>query len=354
MKEKIIVYLFIVYLFFFSFLGMIIKDKEISLTERRKLETFPSFSVSSDYLKKVEKYLLDQFPFRDEFRNIKANYNYKILRKLDNNGIYIYKNHIFKRESKVNFSSISNFSNHIEKVKEQLNKKNKVYMMFIPDKNYYLEDSNFIKLDYKYIYNELRKLEIPMIDIRDSLELNDYYETDPHLRQERLEKVIERLGEKMNFSYKKQIYNINTYDKFYGAYYKESALKRKPEVLNYFTNKEIENCMVFYLENKNLHSIYNIDKLHSIDSYSLYLDGASSFITIENLNSNTNRELVVFRDSFASSLAPLLVSYYKKITLIDNRYIKSDKYLDLIEFKDQDILFMYSTLLINNSFSLKN
>ena len=61
----------------------------------------------------------------------------------------------------------------------------------------------------------------------------------------------------------------------------------------------------------------------------------------------------MFRDSFASSIVPLLVPYYKKITLIDNRYISSSNYLDLIEFNDQDILFMYSTLFINDSSSLK-
>ena len=160
MKEKIIVCLFISYLFLFSFLGIFMQDKEISFSERRKLETFPSFSISSDYLKKVEKYLLDQFPFRDDFRSIKANFNYKVLRKLDNNGIYIYKNHIFKKDSKVNISSLANFSKHIEKIKQQVSERNKVYMLFIPDKNYYLENSDLIKLDYEYIYNELLKLDV--------------------------------------------------------------------------------------------------------------------------------------------------------------------------------------------------
>ena len=73
-------------------------------------------------------------------------------------------------------------------------------------------------------------------------------------------------------------------------------------------------------------------------------------ITAEN---KINRELVIFRDSFASSLAPLLIEYYSKITLIDIRYISSNEYLKLIEFNNQDILFLYSTLLVNNSGTLK-
>ena len=102
-----------------------------------------------------------------------------------------------------------------------------------------------------------------------------------------------------------------------------------------------------------LNNIYNLNKLTSLDSYEVYLDGASSFIEIYNDNSKTDKELIIFRDSFASSITPLLTEYYKKITLIDNRYINSSNYLNLIEFNNQDILFMYSTLIINNSSSLK-
>lgn len=90
-----------------------------------------------------------------------------------------------------------------------------------------------------------------------------------------------------------------------------------------------------------------------MDLYEIYLDGASSFIEIINSRSNTNKELIIFRDSFASSLTPLLIEYYDKITIIDNRYISSEYIKKYIKYTNQDILFMYSTLLINNSFSLK-
>ena len=158
----------------------------------------------------------------------------------------------------------------------------------------------------------------------------------------------------MNFNYEKGEYKKNSYNNFYGVYFGESAINRNPEQLIYLTNDMIDNIKVEYLENEELTTIYNKEKLSSLDSYEVYLDGASSFIEINNPNSETNKELVIFRDSFASSLTPLLVNNYKKITLIDNRYINSNNYLNLIEFKDQDVLFMYSTLIVNDSFSLKN
>jgi hypothetical protein len=106
-------------------------------------------------------------------------------------------------------------------------------------------------------------------------------------------------------------------------------------------------------ENKKLDTVYNKEKLNSFDSYEVYLDGASSYIEITNPNSKTNKELIIFRDSFGSSLSPLLIDYYDKITILDNRYIHSSYIKEKIDFTNQDILFIYSTLLINNSVTLK-
>ena len=353
MKQKIITFIFIIYIFTFSILGIIIKDKEISFTERRKLTTIPEFKLTSEYINKLDKYFLDHFPLREQYRSIKANFNYNILNKLDNNNIYLKENSIYKSNYPTDKKSISNFVNKINSIRVNLNKNNNIYMMIIPDKNYYLESNNFLHIDYNYIYEEINKLNIKNIDIRESLNSEDYYETDTHWRQEKLDKVIFKMSKVMNFNYQKINYQQNVYNNFYGVYYGESAINRKPENIIYLTNKNIENLTVKYLENKNLNKVYNLDKLTSLDSYEVYLDGASSYIEILNENSILDKELIIFRDSFASSITPLLTPYYKKITLIDNRYISSKNYLELIEFTNQDIIFMYSTLIINNSSTLK-
>ena len=353
MKNKIITIIFIIYITTFSILGIIIQDKEISISERRKLSTFPEFNLSNEYITKVDKYLLDHFPSRDNFRSIKANFNYNILNKLDNNNIYLKDNYIFKSNYPTNIKSISNFINKINKIQNNLTKDNNQYVMIIPDKNYYLNSKDFLHIDYNYIYNEIDKLNINTIDIRNIMNLSDYYETDTHWKQENLNKVVYEMSKIMNFNYHKINYQENIYNNFYGVYYGESAINRKPEKLIYLTNQNILNLKVKYLENNNLNTIYNINNINSLDSYEVYLDGASSFIEIYNNNSISDKELIIFRDSFASSITPLLTEYYQKITLIDNRYINSNTYLNLIEFTNQDILFMYSTLIINNSSTLK-
>lgn len=352
MKDKIIVCLFMFYIVIFMLFHISFKDKEISETERRKLSTFPKIELTNKYITKLDKYLLDHFPFRDNFRSVKATYNYNIMNKYDNNDIYLKDNYIYKSDYPTNNKSIQNFKETIKYLSDLFSESNK-YIMIIPDKNYYLESDNFLHIDYDYIYDEIRKLNMEQIDIRNLLNINDYYQTDTHWKQENILKVVYKMSNELDFKYKPLNYNKNSIDNFYGVYYGESAIKRNAEKLTYLSNDITENADVYYLENPNLNEIYNSSKLSGLDPYEVYLDGASSYIEIYNKDISNDKEIIIFRDSFGSSLIPLLIPYYSKITVVDNRYIKSDNFMNMIENKDVDVLFMYSTLIVNNSFTLK-
>ena len=86
----------------------------------------------------------------------------------------------------------------------------------------------------------------------------------------------------------------------------------------------------------------------------MFLSGASPLIVIENPNAETDKELVVFRDSFGSSMAPLLVSDYRKVTLVDTRYIAPRLIGNFVSFDGADVLFLYSMLVLNQSGTLKD
>ena len=100
-------------------------------------------------------------------------------------------------------------------------------------------------------------------------------------------------------------------------------------------------------------SIYDESKLTGDDLYEVFLSGSVSLLTIENPNAETDRELILFRDSYGSALAPLLVQGYRKITLVDVRYISSALLGRFLDFHGQDVLFLYSTLVLNNSSQLQ-
>jgi len=99
--------------------------------------------------------------------------------------------------------------------------------------------------------------------------------------------------------------------------------------------------------------MYDTEKLTSLDSYDVFLSGPSSYIEIENRSVTDGSTLILFRDSFGSSIAPLLTPYYNKIIMVDLRYMDFKFVKEKLNFKDADVLFLYSTLIINSSDILK-
>ena len=86
----------------------------------------------------------------------------------------------------------------------------------------------------------------------------------------------------------------------------------------------------------------------------MFLGGARSIIKITNPNAAQERRLIVFRDSFGSSIAPLLAAGYSEITLVDIRYISPSSLGKLIDFTKADLeQFNYSAPVINNTQTIK-
>lgn len=358
MKEKIITISFLSILFGFFIYSIVDKDIVLSFSERRKLSQFPVWEnkIDKDYLDKMETYLMDQFPLRDTFRQLKATTEFHFLQKLDHNGTFYQKNKIFKLESTIDWNSIDFFLKKIENVTKTYAVSNpRIYYSIIPDKNYYLEDARYPKLDYDALVNKVKhelSSQMTYIDLFQTLDLDSYYDTDIHWRQEKLQAVVKKIERAMQLSnipcnYKK----VDKYP-FYGALYGQLALSKRPDTITYLTNEHLENVRVSTLDKTNL-SVYNEARLDSVDAYDVFLHGAQPLVTIENDAAPTERELILFRDSFGSSLAPLLISSYRKITLVDLRYLSSTLLSQYIDFEQSDLLFLYSVPVINQSYTLK-
>ncbi|MDR0783590.1 MAG: hypothetical protein LBE83_07530, partial [Propionibacteriaceae bacterium] len=99
--------------------------------------------------------------------------------------------------------------------------------------------------------------------------------------------------------------------------------------------------------------IYDLAAFTGNDAYDIFLSGAQALITLVNPAATSDRELFLFRDSFTSSLAPLLLPAYHKVTLIDLRYIHAKLIAQYVEFPpDSDVLFLYSSQIVNQSGTL--
>lgn len=357
------VILFGVVLFGFLIIGLQRPDKEVSDTERRFLHSFPEPNVHTIFTDKgqdsfmdgFEAYAVDQFPYRETFRTVHSAFSLFGIGRKEINDIYYTEGHILKTSMNIHPSSVSRSLNRMQYIKKRYLQDNRVFFAMIPDKNYYLEKQTEVPyLDYENLeklFREQTDEYAEFIDVKTELSLNDYYKTDTHWRQERLEPAAEKImlamGNQFDFQFREKFVT----DRFKGVYYGQGALPVKQDTLSHLTADYMDNCIVTCYDSGNaeLLSLYDFTKEEGMDPYEVFLSGPRALMTIENSFATTDKELILFRDSFGSSIAPLFAGCYKKITLIDIRYISPSILDRFVNFENADILFLYSAQVLNNS-----
>lgn len=362
MKEKIHVLTFALFFICLSIFAWIKPSEQISDSELRRLAQKPKLSGKSilegSFMKDFESYTLDQFPMREDFRKLKAITYLYGMRQLDNNGIYVEDGYAVKMEYPYNEASIDYACDRFKNVYDRFIKESnaKVYFTVVPDKNYYFSSSHgALSIDYEKLFADMKKgMDFAeYIDIADTLNKGNFYTTDTHWNQAYITEAADLIADKMGTRLDNNYTKVTAKLPFYGVYYGQAALPMKPDKMQYLTNSAINNCKVFDWQNNKEIKVYDETMLETRSPYDLFLGGSLSLITIENDKALTDKELVIFRDSFGSSISPLLISGYKKITLVDIRYLPGDRIGSFIDFNNQDVLFLYSTLVLNNSTPLK-
>lgn len=341
--------------------------KENSEAERRPLAQFPELSGQTisegKFMTEFEDYTLDQFPGRDLFRQLKALTHYYVLQQKDNNNYHIENGYV--AEMSTDF-----YEDSVNKALERMNflyntylkpAGSKVYCAVIPDKGYYMaQQSNVPATDYEKLFAEIREGTpwAQYIPLEDVLSLTDFYRTDTHWKQENLLPVAQKLATAMGMTPPEaEEFTASPVDyPFYGVYYKQAALPMAPDRLNTMTSQQLDGCKVYTYDDmgKKIEiPMYDMEKLDSGDPYNMYLSGARvGLVKIENPNAKTDRNLIVFRDSFGSAIGPLLVQEYSTVTLIDIREIPAGNLKFLarfveLDFTGADVLMLYSTLTLN-------
>ena len=377
--------------------------------------------INGSYMNNFDKYVTDQFPQRETFRKLNSWLLVNIMRKKDVNNIYVKDGYAAKIEDVIDYKSVnwgirqmryicdnyiysedymqdenynikhttnsdidsdgdiskaSNSSYDINKNSNSsydINKdnnmsdderKDRVYMCIIPDKNYYLTDG----VEYPYIdYDEFVQLYrtgmddyTRYIDISNLLNIDNYYKTDIHWRQETLVDIAKQILDAMT-EYDNDIsnddiedYKVNTgNEEFYGVYYGQRALSMKPDIIRYLTSDIIDDYRVTYADTGEAVSmpVYDMGKASGRDPYEMYLGGSLSLVTIDNAKAIKSICILLrlmLRDSFSSSLAPLLAQGYAKTTLVDVRYISPAFIESFVDFENADVLFMYSEQVLNS------
>ncbi len=361
-KNKILTLLFVICICLGGIVTMILPDSGYSRSERRALEECPKFSwealADGSFMNDFDAYVTDQFPARDTFRGIKALAARYLMGQKDVNDLYKEDGYLVKMEYPLNQESLSYASEKFSFLYDNYLKESgsSVYFAVIPDKNIYLgEEYGRLHLDYKEICDYLQKQNTyaTFIPLDSVMTKDSFYTTDTHWRQEMLPDVAKEIHTTMGNPYDGNYTLVDTKIPFQGVYMGQYALPVKSDSLSYLTNATIEGLKVYDHESGKEVPVYDLEAAKGEDGYEMFAGGYVSLITLENPNADTDKELIVFRDSFGGAISPLLAEGYRKVTLVDIRYLASATLPYHLEFKGQDVLFLYSTLVLNESSTLK-
>jgi len=331
---------------------VLLPSPDVLQSERRKPAPPPAWSDLSDgrWMQKFESYLADKFPLRDGFRSLRAFTTLYLMGQTDKDGLYLRDGHAGKFEP-LDETAALRCANLIAKLAANYSEQ-QVYYAIIPDKSIYA-GKKFPGFDPK----RLREITSPIlnglteIDLVPALSLESYYRTDLHWDQAQLQPVAEALGRGMGFA-PQWDFTPRELGEFHGVYTGQLALPLAPDKMTILNSSVFEQAAVQYFDTKAggfvPGPVYHAEKIEGRDPYDVFLNGAQALITLENPNAENDRELYIFRDSFGSSIAPLLLPNYRRVTLIDLRYINARILPEYVTFAPgADVLFLCGWQIFN-------
>ncbi|MGM9638433.1 MAG: DHHW family protein, partial [Butyricicoccaceae bacterium] len=220
--------------------------------------------------------------------------------------------------------SISGFADKLRSLQSKyLSQAGTVAYAVIPDKSHYAAGQITASLSHDAMMETLRPLLEGWTEIRldDLLTLEDYLLTDGHWRQEKLVPTANRIAGTYGFSVSESDFSKKSQSGFGGDYSKYSGTT---ETICWMESRQTAAAVCDNFQNPNRTAVYDSSLLNTGSPYDLFTGGPTPLVTIRNTENTGGRRLILFRDSFGSSMAPLLLGGYSEIVLVDLRYMVSD------------------------------
>ena len=332
--------------------------QNFSENENRYLAKFPSLSwesvKSGEYMEDISTWLSDHFPFRNFFMGLKADTEINLGKK-EINQVYIAKDDylIEVYNPPVNTERIADT---FYKFYKKIDSPNiDTHLMLIPTAHSILADKlpanapAINQMDTAITIYE--KSGIPAIDCSNYLSQasesgQTYYYTDHHWT------TYGAYQGYLAFCETKGLTPVSLDDmtaetitnEFYGTIYsKINDYNHKADSITLYSNPS-DRLTVNYTDTEEItNTLYNLDYISQKDKYSLFLNNLHTLIEITNETAESDRELVLIKDSYANSMVPFLTHHYKRIYVFDTRYYKQGPSSFIEEHPTvTDVLLLYN------------
>lgn len=358
MYKNLMAILLLLFIGIIAALHLLTPDRSFSESENRVLEKLPDLSLqdlsSGRFTSNFEKYVSDQFAYRDVWIGVKSDAD-RLMGKKESNGVYLgddgYLIQKFTAPAAGDLEDKSEAILAFGNATPGLHK----YVMLVPTAVTLLED----KLpSYAQASDELGYLDqvrqalpsdIRFVDVYPALYAERkqpiFYKTDHHWTTRGAYSAYRELCRQMGILPQEEddFYIRQVTNEFYGSLYSKSGFRRlQPDIIELYVPKKDHSYAVEYVEEQQISdSLYEMDNLNKKDKYTVFLNGNHALIHIITGHSE-GKKLLVVKDSFANSLIPFLTEHYSEIYVVDLRYYEEDL-VKLVQEQDiQDMLLLYN------------
>ena len=357
-------------LVFFAFitgvaiLGIKTPDREKSESENRMLRQLPTATwgtiTDGSYMRDLETYLTDQFPYRDQLVAKKTLID-MMTGKQRINGVYLGSDsYLFDGQSKADEDDLSNKLNSI--VRFCTYEENaKCCVAIVPNATYVLAD----KRPYGAPFDDQGKRlqQINEILIRSSsqsgavispvdcaaplmkeLDFQKYYRTDHHWTTRSAYEVFGTIASALSLDTSGVNYEFATVsDSFQGTLASSSGLHHIKDSIEICWPKDFSGKYVIEYEAEQVKrtSFFVSEKLSGKNQYEVFMGGNFGKIIISS-DTTRKKNLLLIKDSYANCVIPMLVPYFSKIVVIDPRYLNDDLSDVIQDYSFTHILFLYN------------
>lgn len=333
-------------------------DKKYSESENRMLAQFPEFSIANlaggKYTKDVEDYITDQFFFRDQWIHLKVLED-MALGKRESNGVYIGKkgylmqipeNNPDMESVKDNLEGIRDFAQRHEDVN--------TVMSLVPNAAYILDQLTPANAPVRDQSKDIALAKdtvgdaLTYVDLTETMSSHKdepiYYKTDHHWTSLGARYAFDTLYSALGISQPVEDYTIYPVTHtFSGTLASKSGYDRSKDTIDLYVPQDAETEYVvnYVEEGEKTASMYESSALDQKDQYEVFFGGNHSRIDIST-PVEENKNLLVFKDSYANCFIPFLQPYFRSIIVIDPRYYYDDVDRLVTDNSITDILFLYN------------
>lgn len=341
---------------------IVMEKKDFSENENRYLAGFPKFGWQQvregTYMDGLTDYVSDHFPFRDFWIGMKTKVEL-VSGKKKINGIFIAEDGylIEEYEKPENTERIIGILKNFAETVESQERENEITMrlMLVPTAvsvygeklpEHALVNNQMETAEYIYEETGIQPIDCSGLLMESKEEGNLYYKTDHHWTTLGAHVGYRVFCREMDLTpvALEEMKGQTVTEDFYGTLYSKAGdYDRKGDEIVIYTNPADQLTAAYLDTGETMDSLYNLEYVEKKDKYSLFLNNLHPLIEITNETAETDRELVLIKDSYANSMVPFLVHHYKKVYVFDTRYYKEGPSAFIAEHEGvTDVLLLYN------------